>query len=156
MKVFWILGIIFGVLFAIGGIVLAICDIFLIGEGIFLIFGLVLSGIGIVAAVLARKSVQAEAKAEQELRKIHGDAYVDAIIQKNNKIMKRIGIVFVIVMIVVSIPIAISTIQNDDYKSNSGGCRNCGRKTDLVVGYNFCYDCYEGFIDWQENNWKED
>ena len=35
-------------------------------------------------------------------------------------------------------------------------CRNCGRETDLVAGFDYCSDCYEGFVDWQEDNWTEE
>lgn len=34
-------------------------------------------------------------------------------------------------------------------------CRNCGRNKKLVPGFGFCDTCYEGFVDWQEDNWKD-
>ena len=52
-------------------------------------------------------------------------------------------------IIVLLIGLAIGS--NDDAEK----CRNCGRETDLVAGFGFCYDCYEGFVDWQEDNWTE-
>ena len=38
---------------------------------------------------------------------------------------------------------------------HADSCRNCGRKVKLVPGYGYCYNCYEGFIEWQEDNWKD-
>lgn len=35
-------------------------------------------------------------------------------------------------------------------------CKNCGRTTDIVPGFEYCEDCYDGFVDWQEDNWKDD
>ena len=67
------------------------------------------------------------------------------------------------IAIIVIVPIIIFTIVGgsiDNHGGSSGNsgekCRNCGRKTDLVAGFGYCYDCYEGFVDWQEDNWKED
>lgn len=34
-------------------------------------------------------------------------------------------------------------------------CRNCGRETDLVAGFGYCGNCYEGFVDWQNRTWKD-
>ena len=153
MKVFWILGIISGAIFAIGGIVLGICDIFLIGDGTFLVVGLAFAAIGVLVIILSRKSLKAEAVAEQKLRQTHGDAYVDAIMRKTDKILIRAGIVFLAIMIFVSIPIAIS-LSNNSHSNSKDKCRNCGRTEDLVPGFGYCEDCYEGFVDWQEDNWK--
>lgn len=32
---------------------------------------------------------------------------------------------------------------------NEGGCENCGRDSKLVAGYDLCYDCFEGYLEWE-------
>lgn len=67
------------------------------------------------------------------------------------------------IAIIVIVPIIIFAIVGgsiDNHSGSSGNgrdkCRNCGRETNLVAGYGYCYDCYEGFVDWQEDNWTEE
>lgn len=66
-------------------------------------------------------------------------------------ILTVVMIAFIAVLFGSIIADSIPSSHND----NSEKCRNCGRKTDLVAGFDYCYDCYEGFVDWQEDNWTE-
>ena len=76
--------------------------------------------------------------------------------KKNTRRSLLAIICIVVIAVIVIFAIVDGSIGNNNTGSNSGEkCRNCGRKTDLVAGFGYCYDCYEGFVDWQEDNWKE-
>ena len=154
MVVFWTLGIISGAILVIVGIALGILAIFE-GDGLFFVLGLGMAALGVFVVILSRKSLKLEAVAEQKLRQTHGNAHTDAIIRKNNKILKKGGIIFLAIMLFVSIFIAI-ILSSNNHSSSKDKCRNCGRTEDLVPGFGYCEDCYEGFVDWQEDNWKKD
>lgn len=81
----------------------------------------------------------------------------DALKRKSKRSM-----IVVVCIIAVAVVIACSALlptlgSSHSKKSQSDRCRNCGRKTELVAGFGFCYTCYEGFTDWQEDYFdKED
>lgn len=82
-------------------------------------------------------------------------ASVEHQIKKATKIQIFATIAFFVIFgaIVGSI---IADGNSSSQKDTSEKCRNCGRSTDLVAGFDYCYDCYEGFVDWQEDNWTEE
>ena len=48
-----------------------------------------------------------------------------------------------------------NSVDSDySYNYNSPKCRNCGRNEPLVAGFDFCDDCFEGFTDWQKDNYR--
>lgn len=42
-------------------------------------------------------------------------------------------------------------ITAEPSSASKDGCRICGRKTNLVAGFEMCYDCYVDFTDWQDD-----
>lgn len=155
MKAYLKLGIAASIFFAFVGPALAVVGVVVANSVPLFISGLLLAAIGIGVAIYARKELHREIAKEKELRKTHGDAFVDAKIRKSNKILAKIGIAFLVFMIIVSFIVAINISfgPNGDGKNK---CRNCGRTENLVPGFGYCEDCYEGFVDWQEDNWAKD
>lgn len=61
---------------------------------------------------------------------------------------KRLVIIS-IAMMVLGIILGVTAEPSAD-SSSGDRCRNCGRKTDLVAGFGYCYSCYEGYNNWQK------
>ena len=155
MKAYLKLGIAASIFFVFVGAALAVVGVVVADSVPLFIFGLLFAAIGIGAAIYARKELRREIEKEKELRKTHGDAFVDAKIRKSNKMGAKIGIAFLVFMIIVSFIVAINISFGPD-RDGENKCRNCGRTEDLVPGFGYCEDCYEGFVDWQDRTWTED
>ena len=100
---------------------------------------------------------------QKELDKRSAEDEEDAInIEETTKKNTRRSLIAIACIIAIAVIIIFTIVGGSiDNHGGSGGnsgekCRNCGRKTDLVAGFGYCYDCYEGFVDWQEDNWKKD
>lgn len=84
-------------------------------------------------------------------------------VSNDDEIKAKEGVKYI--LIICAIIITISTViiflvvsgntGNNGTSNNSSKCRNCGRKTDLVSGFGYCYDCYEGFNEWQKDYYKK-
>ena len=154
MKAYLKLGIGASIFFVFVGAALAVVGVVVADSVPLFIFGLLFAAIGIGAAIHARKELRREIEKEKELRKTHGDAFVDAQNQKTNKILKKFALAGFIAFVIISailVPLLLS-----DGGDTKEGCRNCGRTEDLVPGFGYCEDCYEGFVDWQDRTWAED
>ena len=154
MKAYLKLGIAASIFFVFVGVALTVVGVVVADSVPLFIFGLLFAAIGIGVAIYARKELRREIEKEKELRKTHGDAFVDAQIQKTNKILKKIALAGCIAFVIISailIPLLLS-----DGGDTKEGCKNCGRTTELVPGFGYCEDCYEGFVDWQDRTWTED
>lgn len=76
-----------------------------------------------------------------------------------NSFVKKIfwGSIAIIVVSVLIIAIAVGSAVGRSSGSSTGSgerCRNCGRSGKLVAGFGYCYDCYDGFRDWQDRTQK--
>ena len=154
MKAYLKLGIVASIFFVFVGAAMAVLGVVAADSVALFIFGLLWAAIGIGVAIYARKELRREIEKEKELRKTHGDAFADAQIQKTNKILKKFalaGCIAFVIICAILVPLFLS-----DSGDTKEGCRNCGRTTDLVPGFGYCEDCYEGFVDWQERTWTED
>lgn len=98
-----------------------------------------------VPILLERKKIKAEL-----LRRHSGSTNTTPMLKSN----KRTAIIVLIVGIAITAIFCgvILSIPG----SGKGGCRNCGRDVPLVSGFGYCADCYEGFVDWQKDNWTEE
>ena len=71
---------------------------------------------------------------------------------------KKLLIACIMIIVVCSLvfsTLVISGIQDSSSSHSSGSssvCRICGRDRNIVAGFNMCYECYEGFTDWQKDN----
>lgn len=61
--------------------------------------------------------------------------------------IKIYAIVAVVILIFI---ILIRSCSFGGSSGSNGGCRNCGRTGNLVPGYGYCYDCFDGYLDWEE------
>ena len=154
MKVFLILGILSSLLFFGGGIALGVYDIFVIEDGTWFIVGLMSAAVGAIGLWISIKALFSEIAEEKRLRQERGDDFVNARNKNTNTMLKRMGLIWLVLFVVISIPLAIYLFTSDD--SGAEGCRNCGRTEDLVPGFGYCEDCFDGFIDWQDRTWTED
>ena len=141
--------------------------IFLFGAAIFVIGGFVNDSVMIAIAGLvgcflmcgipmlyAFKKVKGMLK-ELEGRKLDDDeqAKVQVQIKKASKFQWMLTAVFIAFLAVLFGSIIADSIPSRESKEK---CRNCGRTGDIVPGFGYCEDCYEGFVDWQEDNWTKD
>ena len=95
-------------------------------------------------------------RAELDTRKISKEEREEAerIVKK---IFKGSMVILAASIVIILLAFGGSVAKNIANSSDSSEkCRNCGRKKDLVAGFDYCYDCYEGFADWQDRTWTED
>ena len=95
-------------------------------------------------------------RAELDTRKISDEEKEEAerIVKK---IFKGSMVILATSIVIILFAFGGSVAKNIASSSDSGEkCRNCGRKKDLVAGFDYCYDCYEEFVDWQDRTWTED
>jgi hypothetical protein len=114
-------------------------------------FVIAIAVIGIIATLLFIKKAKKEFS-QFTLSEAEQAAFADAS-KKERKTSLTIAAV------VIAVFLLLSGIMNSNFDHQGGDgittCRNCGRKKDLVPGFGFCYTCYEGFVEWQEENWTE-
>ena len=71
--------------------------------------------------------------------------------KKNSRLLI---ILFVAVIVIAALIAAMGNGSGNssgtDKKDKKDGCRNCGRSENIVAGFGYCEDCFEGFLDWQE------
>lgn len=85
-------------------------------------------------------------EAELNRRKPNSEQVQEASVQ-GQKRSRLLIIVFVAIIVFASL---IAITSNNSGTSNKNGCRNCGRTENIVPGFGFCEDCFEGFLDWQD------
>lgn len=112
---------------------------------------IVLAVIGIVVVLYFIK------KAKNEFSQISLSEAEQVAFADITKKERKTTLIFAAVIIVVFV--FLSTMMNGNFGHQGGDgvttCRNCGREKTLVPGFGFCYSCYEGFVDWQEENWTK-
>lgn len=67
---------------------------------------------------------------------------------------KKASIIGLIILLGVCIAFVVMMVSGlfSNGGSNEGGCKNCGRDSKLVAGYDICYDCFDGYLEWEERN----
>ncbi len=68
----------------------------------------------------------------------------------------RNRVLIIIIQIILLIVFSCFAVTRNYGTASRGGdgvhtCRNCGRDTDLVAGFGYCYTCYKGFNEWQKD-----
>ena len=121
-------------------------------ESLLLIIGLpvlfVILGINALRSeIKIKKELQRRAADSSEFTQMIGDA------KQSSKGLLFITACIIVVAMLVTIPIAWLLNFSGSEKET---CKNCGRAEKLVAGFGYCETCYEGFVDWQDNNWKDD
>lgn len=108
--------------------------------------------VGMVATLFFMKKSKKELS-QLTLSEAEQAAFADAS-KKERKTSLTIAVV------VIAVFVFLSAMMNSNFGHQGGDgvttCKNCGREKKLVPGFGYCYTCYEGFVDWQEENWTED
>ena len=115
---------------------------------------------GMIPCMIAAEvlGIKIDQKRLDKLGGISAEEKEKSDIELKETVRKVIIVSGVLAVILVAI-FSVKTIFSSLFKDGGDGintCRNCGRETSLVSGFGFCGNCYEGFVDWQENNWTED
>ena len=125
--------------------------------GIVLIF-ILLDGLlykTVIAAIMGLSTLvvhSEEKKIKHELSRRYPNAKNTKQIRKaQNRTTMKTLIICIVILAVMSIILVLSIHGRD-----KDGCKNCGRDVPLVSGFGYCADCYEGFVDWQKDNWTEE
>lgn len=109
----------------------------------------VILGAALFLVLMAKKYFNASIRnmeAELNRRKPNSEQIQEASVQ-GRKRSRLLIIVFVAIIVFASL---IAITSNNSGTSNKNGCRNCGRTENIVPGFGFCEDCFEGFLDWQD------
>ena len=118
---------------------------------------LLILGLPILFVVLGINALRSEIKIKKELKRRAVDSSEFAQMKSDAKQSFK-GLLFItaciiVVALLVTIPVAWLLNFSGSEKET---CKNCGRAEKLVAGFGYCETCYEGFVDWQDNNWKDD
>ncbi len=70
--------------------------------------------------------------------------------KKNSAIITGIIIALLVIFAIILLFKISSSSSNGDGVNT---CKNCGRSP-VVAGFGYCGDCYDGFTDWQDDNWE--
>ena len=107
--------------------------------------------------VLWKEQKEIRTEIARRVKATNGETDIEAILkQKSRRTVVAFSCFIAVVAIVAFCCFVLPSLGSNNNSTNADKCRNCGRETDLVEGFNYCYDCYEGFVDWQEDNWTED
>ena len=104
-----------------------------------------LLGLLCMPVLLERKRIKAEL-----LRRYPSTSNMAKRYKGDNRIAVKVFLVTIAICVVVC-GVLIMALTGSD----KDGCRNCGRDVPLVSGFGYCADCYEGFTDWQKENWTK-
>ena len=116
--------------------------------GVMLLFSL--GGI-VFFAFVVKTSVKQILAINKELKTRDDFEDVKAVYKADSKFNIKI---YAIVAAVILLVIIIGKSCSAGGGGSSGGCRNCGRDKTLVPGYGYCYDCFDGYLDWEKRNNK--
>lgn len=118
---------------------------------------LLMLGLPVLFVILAINAIRSEMKIKKELKRRATDnsklTQMNADAKQSTK-----GLLIVIACLMVAaviVGIAVGLISNIPGSEAKTACKNCGRTDDIVPGFEYCEDCYDGFVDWQEDNWKD-
>ena len=118
---------------------------------------LLILGFPVLFVILGINALRSEIKIKKELKRRATDnnelAQMKSDAKRSTKGLLLVTACIIVVALLVTIPIAWLLNFSGSEKET---CKNCGRAVDLVEGFGYCEICYEGFVDWQENNWKDD
>ena len=107
--------------------------------------------------VLLKEQKAIKAEIAQRVKSRNGNTDIEAVLKLKSKRATIVIVCIIAVIVVIACSVLLSAFEGSkSSSSHSEKCRNCGRKTSLVAGYDYCSDCYESFVDWQEDNWTED
>ena len=67
--------------------------------------------------------------------------------------MKNALLLFLALVLCLSLCLGLCACTGGGGGDGVTSCRNCGRKTNLVAGFGYCGTCYEGFVEWQKDNY---
>ena len=61
-----------------------------------------------------------------------------------------IGLIALVIVIVSFVAVFVIGGFSTSFNSSDDECINCGREKKLVAAYDLCYDCFEGYLEWEE------
>ena len=90
-------------------------------------------------------------KAELNLRTVTKEQ--EEYAKNSLKTLIKITIGVVVATIIITL-IVVSGASGGSSYTGKEKCRNCGRTVKIVPGYGYCYDCFDGYLDWEKRNNK--
>lgn len=118
---------------------------------------LLMLGLPVIFVIFGINALRSEIKIKKELKRRATDnrelTQMNADAKQSTK-----GLLIVIACLMIAaviVGIAVGLISNIPGSETKTACKNCGRTDDIVPGFEYCEDCYDGFVDWQEDNWKD-
>ena len=107
--------------------------------------------------VLLKEQKEIKTEIARRVKARNGDTDIEAVLKLKSKRATIIIVCIIAAIVILACSIMLPAFEGGGSNNSHGEkCRNCGRKTELVAGFDYCYDCYEGFVDWQEDNWTND
>ena len=114
-------------------------------------YGFLLRLVVALLYIVRREPKAIEAELNKRSKVMSNKTSIESEVKSSGKKALIIISCLIALLIFIMVPYIVSHIGNN----TNDKCRNCGKDKSLVPGYSYCYDCFDGFIEWQKEEYKK-